>query len=169
MKIFNNQLKNVRIASPCSANWDEMIGDEQKRFCSKCNLNVYNLSGMSQLAAEKLLLESEGRLCVRFYRRTDGSVLMQDCPVGWQAVKRRVSRLATAAFSLLAGLFGGLGIQATFESNKSLAMNDETPIYKTNEEPTMGAVAVSPASQNSQIIMGDVAGIATPPTQKNIR
>jgi hypothetical protein len=108
MKRFTNPLDNIRIASPCSADWNEMLGDERKRFCSQCSLNVYNLSGMTPGEAENLLLTSEGRVCVRFYRRADGTVLTKDCPVGWQAVKRRVSRAATAFVSLCAGIFTGI-------------------------------------------------------------
>jgi len=85
-----------------------MGGNERKRFCGDCKLNVYNLSDMTRREAENLLLSSEGRLCIRFFRRADGTVLTKNCPVGWQAVKRRVSRVATAAFSLIAGLFGGI-------------------------------------------------------------
>ena len=116
MAKFTNPLANVRVASPCPANWDEMVGDERKRFCGQCKLNVYNLSGMPRDEAENLLLNAEGRLCVRFYRRTDGSVLTQDCPVGWKALKRKVSRTATAAFSFVVGLFGGLGFGVAFNS-----------------------------------------------------
>jgi hypothetical protein len=108
MKKFTNPLDNIRVASPCPADWNEMLGDGRKRFCSQCSLNVYNLSGMTRDEAENLLLTSEGRVCVRFYRRADGTVLTKDCPVGWQAVKRRVSRTATAFVSLCAGIFTGI-------------------------------------------------------------
>jgi hypothetical protein len=108
MKRFTNPLDNIRIASPCPASWDEMRGDERKRFCSQCSLNVYNLSGMTRDEAENLLLMSEGGVCVRFYRRADGTVLTEDCPVGWRAVRRRVSRAATAFVSLCAGIFAGI-------------------------------------------------------------
>jgi len=108
MRRSDNPLDNIRIASPCSANWDEMFGDNRKRFCGDCKLNVYNLSDMTRRDAENLLIASEGRLCVRYYRRADGTVLTQDCPVGWQAVKRRASRVATAAFSMVAGLLSGV-------------------------------------------------------------
>ena len=64
-------------------------------------MNVYNLSGMSRTEAENLLMNSEGRLCVRFYQRADGSVITQDCPVGWARLKQRTKVYATAAFSLV--------------------------------------------------------------------
>jgi hypothetical protein len=36
MKTALELLTNVQIASPCSANWDEMIGDDASRFCNQC-------------------------------------------------------------------------------------------------------------------------------------
>ena len=35
-------LQDIRIASPCPADWDKMVGDERVRHCSECNFNVYN-------------------------------------------------------------------------------------------------------------------------------
>lgn len=115
-------LDHIKIASPCSADWDEMLGDKRKRFCLQCNLNVYNLSEMTQREAEKFLFEAEGRVCVRLYRRKDGTVITQDCPVGWQAVKRKISRAATATFGLIVGFFGGLwgATQSNFDNSELL-------------------------------------------------
>ena len=48
-------LSNVQIASPCSASWENMAGDDQARFCVHCKLHVYNLSSMSKEEAERLL------------------------------------------------------------------------------------------------------------------
>lgn len=108
MRNFTNPLNNIHVASPCPANWEEMYGNERKRFCGDCKLNVYNLSDMTRQDAENLLMNSEGRLCVRFFRRDDGTVLTKNCPVGWKAVKRRVSKVATAALSVFTGLFTGV-------------------------------------------------------------
>ena len=127
MRKFTNPLDKIHIASPCSANWNEMYGNERKRFCGDCRLNVYNLSDMTRREAENLLLTSEGRLCVRFFRRTDGTVLTKNCPVGWQAFKRRASRVATATFSIFAGLFTGV-----------LGFN----FLGRLTEPVMGSIAV---------------------------
>src|SRR5438309_12920 len=100
-------LDHVRVAAPCSVGWDNMIGDERVRFCGQCNLNVYNLSGMTKRDAEHLIAQAEGRLCIRYYRRADGTILTKNCPVGLRALKRRVSRIAqasiTAVLSFLAG------------------------------------------------------------------
>ncbi len=148
-----NLLNNIKVASPCSANWNAMIGDNRKRFCGDCKLNVYNLSDMPQVDAENFLLASEGRVCVRFFRRADGTVLTQDCPVGWAKVKRNISRTATAAFGLFAGLFGGLFAFGFFKKAEVHTMG-EIEITQT-ANVTVGTVA-APDNSN-QAVMGNFA------------
>lgn len=123
MANFESPLNNIKIASPCPANWDEMYGSERKRFCGECKLNVYNLSGMTRREAEDLVQNSEGRLCIKFYKRADGSVITQDCPVGWAKAKQRARILATAAFSLVLSLFGGLLAASFFGKQRELSKN----------------------------------------------
>lgn len=79
-----------------------MTGDDRIRFCQSCKLNVYNISQMTTEEAEKLITRKEGRICVRMYRRRDGTLLNMDCPVG-----RLKKRLATAcgAVSAMVSLF----------------------------------------------------------------
>ncbi len=93
-------LDRLQIASPCSARWEEMSGDERSRHCAACDRSVYNLSGMGRAEAEAFLqthLEADGqgaggRVCTRFYRRADGTILTADCPVGLAAVRARARR-----------------------------------------------------------------------------
>ena len=136
MNKFTNPLDSVRIASPCSANWNEMYGDERKRFCSECKLNVYNLSDMTQREAENFLINSEGRVCLRIFRRNDGTVLTQDCPVGWQALKKKVSQAATAVFALTMGIFGGILSLESLKSLRALTNYKEVPeiFFKTDKK-----------------------------------
>src|ERR1051326_7971348 len=89
------QLSNLRIASPCPADWNKMVGDERVRHCAECNLNVYNLSAMTGGQVQELIARSRGnRLCARLYRRADGTVVTQDCPWRFRAVTRKLPRLA---------------------------------------------------------------------------
>ncbi|HEY1528495.1 MAG TPA: carboxypeptidase-like regulatory domain-containing protein [Candidatus Angelobacter sp.] len=95
-------LSNIRVASPCPADWEKMVGDERVRHCSECNLNVYNLSAMTGREVQELIAGSRGkRLCTRFYRRADGTVLTQDCPWSLRVLTRRVSRLAAAVLTAI--------------------------------------------------------------------
>jgi hypothetical protein len=103
-------LDQVQIASPCHVSWDEMRGDEQVRFCSHCKLQVYNLSEMPQDEAESLVRQREGRLCIRLYRRHDGTVLTRDCPVGIRALRRRLVRSVAALAGLLLAMIGGTAL-----------------------------------------------------------
>lgn len=153
MAKFESPLNNIKVASPCSMNWDEMYGNERKRFCGDCKLNVYNLSGMTREEAESLIINTEGRLCVKFYKRADGSVITQDCPVGWAKVKQRAQMVATAAFSLILSLFGGLLFASFFSKGQKdigkfrwIPFTTPTPNY----ERTMGVIAMpSPTPKQS--------------------
>jgi len=94
-------LENIRIAAPCPVSWDKMTGDERVRHCQECKLNVYNLSDMTRAEAERLIASREGRLCVRFYRRADGTVLTRDCPRGLRALSERACRIAGAVLAAM--------------------------------------------------------------------
>lgn len=120
MARFNNPLAGVHVAAPCQADWNQMMGDERVRFCGACNLNVYNLSAMTRDQAETLIARTEGRLCVKFYRRRDGSIITQDCPVGLRAIRRRVSYLAKAIGSAVLSFMAGVGIHEAFSSSLAL-------------------------------------------------
>jgi hypothetical protein len=132
--MFDSPLDRIRIASPCKSDWNQMYGDDRRRFCSECKLNVHNLSGMTRNEAETLLMNSDGSLCVRFYRRRDGTVLTQDCPVGWKALKRKASRTAVAACSLIAGVFAGLFSVRGAESALTLLPMGDVPALKLEQE-----------------------------------
>ena len=113
MHRFNSPLDHVKIAEPCNADWEQMVGTDRVRYCGQCNLNVYNLSSMTKSDAESFIVRNEGRLCIRFYRRADGSILTEDCPVGLRAARQRVSRFVRASASALLGFFTGLGVYGT--------------------------------------------------------
>jgi hypothetical protein len=127
MQKFTNPLDKIKIASPCGADWNEMRGDKRRRYCTLCKLNVYNLSDMSKTEAESFLINSEGRVCLRVFRRADGSVITKDCPVGWQKLKRKVSRTAAAVFSLIAGFFGGVLALESLQSLRRFTNYDKVP------------------------------------------
>ena len=104
-------LDRLYVAIPCSADWDSMDGNDKVRFCQHCKLNVYNISMMTKRQAETLIASTEGRLCTKFYRRADGTILTKDCPVGLRAVRRRVSNVASAAFGVVLSLFTSGGVR----------------------------------------------------------
>lgn len=100
-------INNIRVASPCEADWEQMSGDNRIRHCHACNLNVYNFSEFSEAEIRELLANRNGRLCGRLFRRHDGTVITQNCPVGLKKVVRRISRIAGAVLSLVIPSLGG--------------------------------------------------------------
>jgi len=166
MSKLTSPLDHLRIASPCSADWDQMFSfeDERVRFCSQCNLNVYNLSGMSRQEAEALVIKTEGRLCVRFYRKSDGSILTQNCPVGLKAIKRRVAWVAQVVLGMVLSFVSALGLYIFYLGRKSypvlnnpfisekpsVVMGGIEPVQNL-EPPTMGKVRIEPQQSNQRL------------------
>ena len=159
MPRFDSPLNNISIASPCSADWEEMYGDVRKRFCGDCKLNVYNLSGMTRDEAEILIMNAEGRLCIRFYKRADGSVITQDCPVGWTRVKQRTRMIATAFASLVMALFTGILFVSFFSRSEptvgKLQMPFATP-SPTPDNTIMGGITPTRPVNTDPAIMGEM-------------
>lgn len=101
-------LDDLRIASPCPARWEEMMGSESTRYCDSCRHNVYDISAMTRAEAEMLLSQREARTCIRYYRRADGTIMTADCPVGARTIRQRLmNRVRTFSAALLALLAGG--------------------------------------------------------------
>jgi hypothetical protein len=96
-------LANVLVASPCGASWDTMLGGDRVRFCGDCKRDVYNLSAMTRGEAEALIAGRNGRLCVRYFQRPDGTILLDDCTVGRSLRRKRRLVAAGAAALLVAG------------------------------------------------------------------
>jgi hypothetical protein len=166
MKPDGDGLDQVRIASPCHADWSNMPGDDRVRFCGQCEKHVYNLSALSRREAEALVLATEERLCVRFYQRRDGTMLTDDCPVGLHAVRRALMvRLsgAMAAMPLLAILFG------RFTSRAAAAAPGRTAVDPPGVPPTMGVPAVpyvrpsTPAHKPQLPVLQTLMGSPMPP------
>jgi hypothetical protein len=88
-------LNGLEVEHPCPASWAAMPGDARTRHCSSCDKAVHDLSERTAAEAAELLTRGE-RVCVRFTRRADGTVVTWD--------RRWVRRLVQIA----AALFGGL-------------------------------------------------------------
>jgi hypothetical protein len=146
-------LDNVRIASPCPARWDEMIGDDRVRYCGQCTKNVYNLSAMAREEAEALLRAGYERdaqggegVCVRLYRRADGTVLTADCPDGARRKKRRLAIFGAVGAGLMAA--GAVGVEAYGASTEqgaqvapSVHLMGAVPMPVMGEPAVTGSVA----------------------------
>ena len=75
-------LDRLAIASPCPLTWDSLTprpDDPRVRDCGQCQHAVYDLRELTRAEAAELVSRDE-RVCVRLYRREDGSVMTRDCP-----------------------------------------------------------------------------------------
>lgn len=77
-------LESLRVTSPCQVPWDRMTGDQRVRHCDSCKQNVYNISDMTRAEAEELIAAKEARMCMRYYHRADGTILLRDCAVEYR-------------------------------------------------------------------------------------
>ena len=159
MQTYTNPLDNVRVAAPCPADWGKMADDERVRYCDRCSLHVYNLSGMTRREAEALVTSAEGRLCVRFYRRPDGTVLTRNCPVGLSALKRRAARAAAATLTAVLGFFAGLGLNFGVDRALAPSVMEESAVPAP---PIPEAPAFTPAAEEPVAFMGDIAPFKEP-------
>lgn len=66
MRTEKNLSESIRIVSPCTEDWNEMTGNEQTRACSHCEMDVNDISMMSETEALKLINRTNGNLCVRY-------------------------------------------------------------------------------------------------------
>ncbi|NOU34567.1 MAG: hypothetical protein HOO96_42285 [Polyangiaceae bacterium] len=114
-----SRLANLRVATPCAARWDDMLGDGNARHCLSCDRPVYDVSAMGAAEAEAFLDETAGTAtCIRFHRRADGTLITADCPVGIR--KRRLVVLEAAA--IVCGV--GLAAAAVHDAIRVPAMSE---------------------------------------------
>ena len=150
-------LRDVRVATPCHESWDAMSGTDHVRSCERCQHKVYNLSELTASEAETLLRTAEGRLCVRFYRRADGTVMTKDCSVG--VAVRRQRRIAQAVAGVAAAVGSAAALlkpgtpEPTMGSPMALPVIQTTPAPELH--PIMGAVTPEPVMGN--MVMGKMA------------
>lgn len=159
-------LDRVRVASPCHEAWDRMVGDARERLCASCTKTVYNLSEMTRAEAEAFLqarLGVDGNqaagaegLCVRLYRRTDGTLLTADCPVGVR--KKRTRRVLFGAAGVGALAAGAFASAAFAQGRVEPAMGAVAVVPGPDDvrEPVMGEIDVEP-EEHLDVRMGDVA------------
>lgn len=95
----DKSLRSITVNSPCLADWEQMTGNDQVRFCEHCNLKVHNISELSYSQAARLVAHSQGRLCVRYYRDSQGAAITKQASRKLHQIGRRATRIAASAFS----------------------------------------------------------------------
>jgi len=177
-------LSRIVIETPCHESWENMSGDARKRHCASCNKSVHNLSEMSSEDALKLLGAGKP-ICVRLYRRPDGTVLTKECGSGKRTRWRGYAVMSAAACALLSlvGLKGAIAQGAPEDTPPPGSDNDQRFIRgEVDMTHTMGGIvpdfnqridngqSSSSSSSSSEsvpegasFIMGEVADVPKEP------
>jgi len=159
----NEVLSKVRVAKPCTADWREMVGDDRIRHCSLCARNVYNISEMSREEAAALIQGAEGRLCIRYYARPDGTMMSGDCGKPMPTSAKRLGLLAGVT-TLLGGFAAAILIQFAGPQLAQFHPSESTFVGRAVAKTLVFFHLQPPSSSPSYpAVMGDVMYI--PPTK----
>lgn len=84
--------------------WEEMKGDDKRRYCEHCQLHVHNLSAMSLHEQRETLAPESGPRCISYISRPDAVPVD---PARWQALQSPSwwRRMATAMLLAVSAVF----------------------------------------------------------------
>jgi hypothetical protein len=159
-------LRQIRVEKPCREDWTGMTGDEKSRFCDKCQHSVNDLTAMTPEEAAARVIETQGRMCVRYLPDETGAPIYKGTPA-WQ-------KLVAAGIISVAGLSGcqeplqgeAIGTPTSTTHSTSGFTEPERTIGKiaVPEEPMMGEI--SPPSE--AVAPKETAYYAPPPSPKEL-
>ena len=149
-----NRLDRLRIASPCPVGWEQMTGDDRVRSCEQCSLRVYNISAMTRTEAEALIANTEGRICARLYRRSDGTIITKDCPVGLRAIRLRVAKVAGAVIAAIISICSSVAGQRPSKDKSSCQQQVRITRKVAVSAIDEGAVAGVVFDPNGAVVVG---------------
>lgn len=106
--------RDLQIRTPCPKRWEDLVGGDDRRFCTQCSLHVVDGSRLTRDAARALVANATERVCMRLVVDESGRPLHADTvpaeslntvtatrkvtpPRRWVATTRRWAMLTTAA------------------------------------------------------------------------
>jgi ribonuclease PH len=113
---------------------------------------------------DNLVIEKEGRMCVRFYQRADGSALTSDCPVGVRIKAVHVSRRIGFAFSGFLGFAAHAWAQPPAMPTRSLLEAIRMPILSGAVVDPLGSRIVNAAVELHDSVTGRKFSVKTDAT-----
>ena len=139
-------LETLQVPDPCPARWDEMVGDDRRRFCAHCQKYVHNLTAIPRDEADRLVCQSAGDLCVRFARdpRTEQVVTLDYQPRADNSRRRR-------AIVFLAAILGTFGAAGSWAAMRLLPTPPPPPInFVAGSVPALRPTVPAPPSPNTK-------------------
>jgi hypothetical protein len=149
----------ISIRTPCPKRWEELSGDDRRRYCSECSLHVLNAVALTWREARELVDSSEGRVCMRIEYDPAGA------PVFRRSRAARLARwLAGAGAALLAACQGGSrsappAAPVEPQSRTGQVVAPEPLMGKVAAPVEMGGVAADPPLAT----LGEAVAVPSPP------
>lgn len=135
-------LDSIVIENPCKVDWNSMTGDEKTRFCGQCKLNVHNISEMEDEEIRELFKTSSDsnskQLCLRMYKRPDGTVVRRNCQFKVRQLKKALHRSVASIVGLTAWftLAQPVLAQSEPEAKVTAAKNERKQVNNNFKLPT---------------------------------
>lgn len=151
-------LDQISIPSPCPEDWDAMTGDELKRYCQRCNKQVYDVSRLTATEAMALIETLQGRLCARLIWQADGTLLTETPLPALSHSPGRASPLAAAAITTLITITPSAAARHVGQATSVVQTEKESraraPEPKTQSGETTAAIAGTILDQTGAVIAG---------------
>ena len=80
-------LKNVYA---CDVKWEDMKGDDERRFCDRCEHHVHNLIGKSEEEVKDIVDALGPEFCGHFSVRRDGRIALGECELPLPQMRGRL-------------------------------------------------------------------------------
>lgn len=143
-------LESMKVSEACSADWEQMSGNDKVRFCGHCSKSVNNISEMTPKEAIRLVRRSNGSLCIRYYvdPQTQKPLFVDN----FVHIVRRAPRIATGVITASLSL-----ATMAYSQTTSSPQTNVPVINQVNKEPSVPVI-----NDDSSTISGDVV-IKDPP------
>lgn len=163
-------LNNVLIAKPCDIEWNRLPGNGAVRNCTHCERSVYNLSAMTKSEAEAFITEFGTSQCVSFYRKSDGTILTDDCPAGLRQIRNTARSSLHSLFriimSVIAFFCAGVSAANADDCENSGMFFLRTQGSRTHEKYRLPKLELGPYLLDGPLFSGYFAVNVVPMLQK---
>ncbi|MGB8509868.1 MAG: carboxypeptidase-like regulatory domain-containing protein [Pyrinomonadaceae bacterium] len=134
------KIESISVASPCASDWDDMAGDDQVRFCGRCDKTVFNLSAMTRREAEETIARTQGHLCARFVRLPGGMILTtgEAAYSPRTGTGGRASQLLGASFAAILGLGASAFAQSSTQICEPSSQSSQYQIKRADRRGETG-------------------------------
>jgi hypothetical protein len=163
----------IDIPLPCHVPWANMTGDDRVRFCGDCRQNVYNVAMFTRAEATRLLNDSSGRVCLRIFRRPDGTVVTDDCRARLRAARKRgllifAGTLVVVFWAQICAQFVGLmGLRRVMSSGGTMGDVVTMPMAGAPVLPPAPAPVPVPVPMMGEPVPAvELTGEVAPPVRK---